>query len=257
MGLRFRADDNPFCSNRIARMTGDMKPWGRFATLGLALAALLAGQMVALAALTRWYGSAAGHLPDFSGDGAAISLIVFISTPVELTLLVLFAQRRGSAAGYLGFTLPRRGDVVFGVIAVVILIVAGNVLSWLLGQAIVTSFQLDLYRTASAAGWLPWLWLAVVVVTPVGEESLFRGFLFRGWLRSPRDAWPVIVVSALLWGLLHVQYDWYVMPQLFALGILLGWLRWCSGSTLLTMLLHGLINFEGMVETYLDLKWLT
>jgi membrane protease YdiL (CAAX protease family) len=184
-------------------------------------------------------------------------LIVFISTPVELTLLVLFAQRRDSAAGYLGFTLPRRGDVVFGVIAVVILIVAWNVLSWLLGQAIVTSFQLDLYRTASAAGWLPWLWLAVVVVTPVGEESLFRGFLFRGWLRSPRDAWPVIVVSALLWGLLHVQYDWYVMPQLFALGILLGWLRWCSGSTLLTMLLHGLINFEGMVETYLDLKWLT
>jgi CAAX protease family protein len=36
-------------------------------------------------------------------------------------------------------------------------------------------------------------------------------------------------------------------------GLLLGWLRWASGSTLLTMLLHGLINFEGMLETILAL----
>ena len=62
-----------------------------------------------------------------------------------------------------------------------------------------TQFQLDIYRTASAAGWLPWLLLTVVVVTPIGEEMLFRGFLFRGWHRSPRDVWPVIVVTALLW----------------------------------------------------------
>ncbi len=54
------------------------------------------------------------------------------------------------------------------------------------------------------------LWLAVVVVTPLGEETLFRGFLYRGWLQSPRDAWLVIVVTALFWALIHVQYDWYV-----------------------------------------------
>jgi membrane protease YdiL (CAAX protease family) len=31
--------------------------------------------------------------------------------------------------------------------------------------------------------------------------------------------------------------------------LLLGWMRWVSGSTLLTMLLHALINLEGMIET--------
>ena len=102
-------------------------------------------------------------------------------------------------------------------------------------------------------GWLPLLWFAVVVVTPFGEETLFRGFLFRGWLRSPRDAWPVIVITSLLWALIHVQYDWYVISQVFVSGLLLGWIRWATGSTLLAILLHGLINCEGMLESLLAL----
>jgi hypothetical protein len=31
-----------------------------------------------------------------------------------------------------------------------------------------------------------------------GEEILFRGFVFRGWRRSRRDVWCLIVVTALL-----------------------------------------------------------
>ena len=63
----------------------------------------------------------------------------------------------------------------------------------------------------------------------------------------------MIVVTALLWALMHVQYDWYVIGQVFASGLLLGWLRWVTGSTILTILLHGLINFEGMLESVLAL----
>ena len=116
---------------------------------------------------------------------------------------------------------------------------------------LVTQFQHDLYRTASAAGWLPWLLLTIVVVAPIGEEILFRGFLFRGWHRSAHDAWGVIIVIALLWALIHLQYDLYNMTQVFAYGLVLGWLRWVTGSTILTILLHGLINFEGLFETFI------
>jgi membrane protease YdiL (CAAX protease family) len=235
-----------------------IKPWGRVSTFGLAVFALLAGQMTALLALIWWYGQGLGHLPNFSGDGAAITLIIAVSTPVEVGLLALFARCAGvSAADYLGLIWPRRGEVVFGVTAMVVMIVAGNVLSWLLGRNLVTPFQLDIYKTASAGGWLLWLWLAIVVATPLGEEILFRGFLFRGWLRSPRDAWAVIVITSLLWALIHVQYDWYTIGQIFVFGLLLGWLRWATGSTILTILLHALINSEGMIETFVDLKWLT
>jgi len=238
-------------------MTDALKPWGRFATFTLAAIALLAGQFAALITLAWWFGRGLGSLPNFSGDGAAITLVIAVSTPVEVALLALFARRTGaSAAAYLGLIWPRRSEVVFGVAALAVVIIAGNALSWLLGRAIVTPFQVDIYTTASAGGWLLWLWLAVVVATPIGEEILFRGFLFRGWLRSPHDVWPVIVVTSLLWAIIHLQYDWYVIGQVFAFGLLLGWMRWASGSTILTILLHALINTEGMIETFLGLKWL-
>jgi membrane protease YdiL (CAAX protease family) len=238
-------------------VNGENKAWGRGATFALAVFAVLAGQFTALLALTFWYGQTLGHLPNFSGDGAAITLIIAVSTPVEVALLALFATRAGAiAVQYLGLTWPKRGELLFGLAAMVAMIVAGNVLSWLLGRNLVTPFQTDIYSTASSAGWLLWLLIAVVILTPIGEEVLFRGFLFRGWLRAPRDAWAVIVATSLLWAIIHLQYDWYVIAQIFVFGLLLGWLRWASGSTILTILLHALINAEGMLETVLDQKWL-
>jgi hypothetical protein len=239
-------------------VNGENKAWGRGATFALAVFAVLAAQFTALLALTFWYGQTLGHLPNFSGDGAAITLIIAVSTPVEVALLALFATRAGAnAVQYLGLTWPKRGELLFGLAATVAMIVAGNVLSWLLGRNLVTPFQTDIYITASTAGWLLWLLIAVVILTPIGEEVLFRGFLFRGWLRAPRDAWPVIVATSLLWAIIHLQYDWYVIAQIFVFGLLLGWLRWASGSTILTILLHALINAEGMLETVLDQKWLS
>jgi CAAX protease family protein len=76
----------------------------------------------------------------------------------------------------------------------------------------------------------------LLVVAPIGEEMLFRGFLFRGWHRSLRDAWPAIIVTAALWALIRGQYDLYGIAQIFAYG---------------RVLLHGLINFAGMLETFM------
>ena len=235
-------------------MNGDQQAWGRWATLGFGLVALLGGQAVALVALTWWYGVNIAHMPDFSGDGVAVSIVIFVSTPVQVLLLWLLAERTGSSAvDYLAFKLPKRSEVLFGVAVTAALIILGNAVSWLFGRFIVTSFQLDIYRSASTAGWLPLLWLAVVVVTPIGEETLFRGFLFRGWLRAPRDTWPVILLTAFLWSIVHVQYDWFVIVQVFCFGVMLGWLRWATGSAILTMLMHALINTEGMLETFITL----
>lgn len=234
----------------------DIKPWGRVATLTLGLFALLAGQFAGLAVLTWYYGQSLRSLPNLSGDGVAVTLIIFVATVVQVSLLALFVQmRRGDVAQYLGLKLPRRADVVFGIGLMIAFIIIGNTLSWVLGRGIITSFQSDIFRTARAAGWLPWLLIAVVAVTPVSEELLFRGFLFHGWLRTPRDTWPVIVVTALLFAIMHVQYDWYIISHVFVFGLLQGWLRWVTGSTLLTILLHAFVNMEGMLETFISLQW--
>jgi membrane protease YdiL (CAAX protease family) len=161
------------------------------------------------------------------------------------------AWRTGSGADtYLGLIIPRKRDFVLGTIVVAILIAAGDGFSWMIGYNLVSQFQLDIHHnSARAAGWLLWLMFTLVVVAPIGEETLFRGFLFRGWHRTPRDIWAVIIATALLWAVTHVQYNPYYMAQVFGIGLVLGWFRYKSGSAILTMLQHGLINLEGTIET--------
>jgi hypothetical protein len=92
-----------------------------------------------------------------ASDGVVVILIVCISNPVQVLLLALMARWRGAnPADYLGLTLPRKADVVVGIIAVVVFAIVADGFSWLLGRDIVTQFQLDTYQTAGAAGWLPW-----------------------------------------------------------------------------------------------------
>jgi hypothetical protein len=86
------------------------------------------------------------------------------------------------------------------------------------------------------------LWLAFVVVAPVGEEITFRGFLFRGWAASRLGVSGTILLSALTFTALHAHYDWFETLQVFLIGTLFGWLRWRSGSTTLTILLHLVAN---------------
>lgn len=232
-------------------MSGDVKPWGIFATFALGALALLAGQLSGIAALSALYEFDLGQVATVSQDGGAIVLFIFVSAPVQVAVLVLAAAYKGNVLAYLGYKLPRRSEVVFGIAVLAALIVVGDTVSWLAGRNIVDRFQTDIYQAARSASMLPLLLVAITVLIPVTEESLFRGFLFRGWLRSPHEAWPVIVFTAGLFAVIHVQYDWFLIAQVFAFGVLFGWIRWATGSTILTMLLHALVNLEGMIETVL------
>ncbi len=233
-------------------MTDEAKPWGIFATFALGALALLGGQFSGIAAVSGLYGFDLKHMGAISRDGGAIVLFICVSAPVQVALLLAAAGYKGNAAAYLGYKLPRRSEVLFGLAVLAALIVVGDAVSLLAGRSVVDRFQTDIYQAAKSANLFPLLLLAITVLIPIGEESLFRGFLFRGWLRSPRSAWPVIVLTAGLFAVIHVQYDWFLIAQVFAFGVLFGWMRWATGSTILTMLLHGLVNLEGMVETLLS-----
>ena len=232
-------------------MSEATKPWGIFATFALGAIALLVGQLSGIVAVSSLYGFDLKQMGAISRDGGGIILFICVSAPVQVALLVVAASIKGNAAAYLGYKLPRRGEVLFGLAALAALILVGDVISLLAGRSIVDPFQSDIYEAAQKVNLFPLLLFAITVLIPIGEESLFRGFLFRGWLQSPRSAWPVIMLTAALFAIIHVQYDWFLIGQVFAFGVLFGWMRWVTGSTLLTMVLHGLVNLEGMIETLL------
>ncbi len=234
----------------------NMKIWGYWATLGWALLAFVAGQFIALAVLLWFRFSDLSSLLAVPFDGAMVTLFIVIADPITIAIIVLAAAlARAPPADYLALRLPTARDLSLSLILLVVLIAAGDLLLHLAGYPLVTPFQLQSYTTAAARGWLPALLVGAIIVAPAGEEIMFRGFLFRGWARSDRGAWPAIVVISLLWALLHVQYDWTGLLQIFVIGLFLGWMRWRSGSLLLTFLLHALFNLEGTLETALKLRF--
>jgi len=233
-----------------------MRIWGYWATFGWALLAFLVGQFAALAVLVWWRVGELNTLLDVPFDGIAVALFILVANPITIAILMLAVRlARASQAEYLALAVPQTRDLRAGIVCIVGLIAISDALLYFTGQPLVTPFQLQSYSTAAAEGWLAPFLIAAVIVAPASEEIIFRGFLFRGWARSDRAAWPAIVVISVLWAALHVQYDWTGILQIFIIGLFLGWMRWRSGSLLLTILLHALFNLEGMAETIVQIRF--
>jgi uncharacterized protein len=235
-----------------------MKIWGYWATLGWAILAFLAGQFVGSGALLWQRAGAWSSLLETPYDGIAVTLFIAISNPITIGIIMLAVWlAHTSQTDYLALKWPQKRDVILGLIGLVVLIAVCDALLYLSGRDLVTQFQLQSYTTAATEGWLVAMWLGAIVIAPAGEEVMFRGFLFRGWARTERTVWPAVIVISVLWASLHVQYDWTGIAQIFAIGLFLGFMRWRSGSTLLTFFLHALFNLEGTMETVAQLHFFT
>jgi uncharacterized protein len=230
-----------------------MKVWGIAATLGFAALAFLFGQAVGVGALTalKTFDAARVDL-----DGTAVAMVTLVADPVQVITLVLAARLTGEDTfAYFGLNIPRWREVIIAVAGLAVLIMVGDVLTVTLGRDLVPQSQIEMHRSALADRTLVWLWLALIVAAPIGEELLFRGFLFRGVVREPRDVLPGILLIALIWSALHVQNDWVGGAVVFVIGLLFGYVRHYSGSTTLVVLLHMLLNLESVIETLVVLGW--
>lgn len=81
--------------------------------------------------------------------------------------------------------------------------------------------------------------LTIVVVAPIAEEVLFRGYLY-GKLKKYIPWWGAAVLSSILFGFAHGQ--WNVAVDTFVLGMFLCILRDISGSLWPAILLHMIKN---------------
>ena len=223
------------------------------ATFGWALLIFIVAQAVGVVVI--WL---SGKMPldaSVRYDGLLVALVTLVTNPVQIVLLgaVAYWRTGRNPAEYLGLTPFTGRDFLIGAGAVVAFVAAVDLASYLAGLDIVSSFQTESYGTARAEGWLLPLIVAVVLVGPAGEEILFRGFLFRGWVGPSWRGVIGVIVLSVIWAAMHVQYDWLGIGQVFVTGLLLGWIRWRSGSTLLTFVLHLLVNLEGTLEAMVKL----
>ncbi|MGY4308238.1 membrane protease YdiL (CAAX protease family) [Bradyrhizobium sp. USDA 4369] len=202
-----------------------------------------------------------GPLDDFEAfrlaltKTAASPLTVGLSAIMGLPGLLVpiyFAVRytRLSFAEYLGLRWTGWKHLGFGVLGMVVIVGAWELISQLTGREEAASgFMVDMLKHAKTDGTVWLLVIAFCVAAPVSEELMARGFLYRGWSDSFLRVPGAIILSSLIWTLLHFQYDWFALINVFALGLWFGYLRYRTHSTYLTMVLHGLNNLAATVQT--------
>jgi membrane protease YdiL (CAAX protease family) len=232
------------------------EPWKFWATSGFALAALaawFAAQFLAEAiAIFAFAGASAGIAEDATKRllfGLSVSVA---AAPAPIAVTALAARlARCRVVDYLALHWPRRGDLVLGLALIVVLVPLGDLASYLSGRAIIPPFVVEAYRSAREANALFLLALALVIVAPLTEEWLFRGFLLGGYAVSRLGHIGAVIVTSAAWASMHVQYEFFFIAQIFILGLVFGWLRLRSGSMVLTLLLHALVNFYALAQTAL------
>lgn len=94
--------------------------------------------------------------------------------------------------------------------------------------------------------------LAVGLVGPVAEEAVFRGLLY-GWLRQRRAMAPSVVVSALVFALLHGIPS--LMPALFVVGVMLALVYEWSRSLWAAIIMHCTFNTVTVLIAYTALAF--
>jgi len=231
-------------------------PWGFWATTGLGLAlvatyifaqAVVASIFVLVEAFHR--GGKAGLDLDAistSGDVLAWATIFGAALVWMVGLLFIHLRKGPTTADYLGLRWPKLSSVAIWSTALATLIIASEALTFSLNRPIIPEVMVATYGGTS---FRPALWVALMIAGPMNEEFIFRAFLFRGWKDSRLGNWGTVLLTAAFWASIHMQYDLYGISSIFVIGILLGLVRWKTGSMSLCVVLHGLMNLIATIET--------
>jgi hypothetical protein len=234
-----------------------LRPWGFWGTLGWGLFAMAAALFAVVIDMGFWMLTHQLRIPDPSDAAFSVVAGIVASVAPVIVLVIAVKSRQFPLRSYFALGRIPRGHLVFGVVCLIMLIVALEATERLLGIDAGSESVAATYRAAKLAGMLPMLWLATIVVAPVTEELLFRGFLHRGWAPSRLGIFGTIVLTSALWAALHQQYNWLGILCIFLMGLIFGWMRQRSGSTTLTIMLHSLNNLLATTLVAIQIEWLT
>jgi len=199
----------------------------------------------------------------FHHTGAKLSFNIDQSAPVQF-FYVLFAeslaawlaikivQKRGLGLAAIGLgRAPRWLDVIRAILG------AGSVYLALIAVSILVRLvfpHLDVNQ-AQDVGFARLnssidsilAFISLVILPPIGEEILVRGYLYSG-LRSKMRFVPAMLITSVLFGLAHLTSGsggatiWIAAIDTFVLSLVLVYLREKTGALYACMLVHALNN---------------
>ena len=187
----------------------------------------------------------------YNGTVIAVSTFATLIVCGSMIFGIVKLKRNSNFEHYLGLRAVSSKSVKYWLLLLVALIICSDALTYILDKPIVPEFMSHAY-TSTESPWL--LWAAVLVAAPLFEELFFRGFLISGFSSSFVGPLGAVVLSSGLWAVIHFQYDLYGVVTVFVFGLVLGYARSATGSVLLTIGMHSLMNFVGTVETAISVS---
>lgn len=247
-----------------ARTTQGKVGWSPWAAVLVAVAVYFGAQIVAsllvlvyplimhwsVAEMERWLTNSI--LAQFSYFVAAEAL--------TLGAIVWFIRSRKTPLSAIGLRWPKLGDIapalaaffVYFVVYAIVLAVAVHLVPGLnVNQKQDTGFQ-----TASGFWQLGVTFISLVVLPPVVEEIVFRGFVFGG-LRSKLRFWGAAALTSLLFASAHLQLGsgqpllWVAALDTLVLSMVLCYTREKTGSIVPGMFVHALKNGIAFVGLFI------
>jgi uncharacterized protein len=166
--------------------------------------------------------------------------------------ILLFAHWRGGPAwrDLIAWRSPRVGLTDRWVWTIVIAATAYGIAASLLVDRIEDqtqlAFKLPPDRVAAAI-----IVFLAVVVAPVTEELLFRGWIYTG-LRHRLSMWPTLLVSSAIFAFAHYEGTHIYALAVFPIGLGLGALRERTGTTKVPILFHAFYNLLAVALSFME-----
>jgi len=234
----------------ITEQTGNKLNWGPVSALFVTTAAYLASQLILVLPISIL--GIVNHGQDINNllDTNPWIELAFggLSATTIIAVLGFFLKKRHSSIKSLGFRrikLSDMGWLVLGVIAYFILLVITITLA-----SKIPGYNADQAQNigyANAAGWqLGLAFIGLVILPPLAEEMLFRGFLYRG-LAAKWKPLIIIIIGAII-AIIFAIYSKYVDSLIVAgftlVAAALGRLNKKIGAALVASGLFALVHFQ-------------
>lgn len=176
--------------------------------------------------------------------GLPLIISVLISGLVTLAILWRHLRPEGRHE-QIGLFSPSKMSLGRTILTGVVLMFGVGVLGELYGRYVVPGEELQAGITQLIGG-IPKtplnhliLFVTIAVIAPILEELLFRGYLQSALMRHMKP-WMAIAVASAVFGAVHLQL--LAFPLLAALGGVLGYLYYRTGSLKVNIILHMLNN---------------
>lgn len=200
-------------------------------------AVIVVFQVLALAGLPESIMTSTGFTVTVSAFIYVLALAIVMGVPYlvkkrKTTLVELGVQRPPK---WYEFLAAPAGTVVYFILSAILMYFAMTYLTFIDFEQV----QDTGFNGVTAHFDVIMAFIALVIVAPVAEEVLFRGYLL-GKLRKYVPVWVAILITSALFAAVHFQ--WNVAIDTFALSIVLCLLRITTGSLWPAIMLHMIKN---------------